>query len=52
MDKSEGVEGQESLYIADGPTGYVCSATVISAEKSLETLRPLTAFKILNSENK
>jgi len=28
MDKSEKVEGQESLHTAGGPTGYLCSATV------------------------
>jgi hypothetical protein len=29
MGKSERVEGQECLHSAGGPTGYLCSATIL-----------------------
>jgi hypothetical protein len=34
MGNSQSVEEQEFLHTADRPRGYICSATVISAEKS------------------
>jgi hypothetical protein len=47
MGKSERVEGQEFLHTADGPTDYLCSATVIPVQKSLVNFCSLNDF--LNS---
>jgi hypothetical protein len=44
MGKSDMVEGQESLHTADGPTDYLCSATVILAEKNLVNFSSLNDF--------
>jgi hypothetical protein len=51
MSKSENFEGQESLHTADGPTYYLLSAIVISAEKSLVNFSCYKCFKIVNLEN-